>query len=238
MLTHILMDAGWTLMFPDYDVLGDVAVQHGYDIPQVAWERAGAEFVKRYDDLVQGGPGGWDFCEFLAWILLRVGVRPKDSSAMISELQARDAQVSLWAYVHPWLHPALQRLRQQGYQLSVISNADGRVAEGLARLGLAQYFDQVFDSAVVGFSKPDVRLFEHALCGLAVSPEQCLYVGDMYSVDVLGANRAGIAAVHLDPYELYRGWPGIRLPSVAELPSFLASNPDLHDPAFFPLTGH
>jgi FMN phosphatase YigB (HAD superfamily) len=38
-----------------------------------------------------------------------------------------------------------------------------------------------------------------------LQPEQCLYVGDSYRYDVIGATRAGLQAVHYDPYELHDG---------------------------------
>ena len=60
-------------------------------------------------------------------------------------------------------------------------------------------------------------------------------MGDVYYVDVLGANQVGMAALHLDRYGLYEGWPGYRIPTIAALPDFLAQNPDLRDEGFFPL---
>jgi putative hydrolase of the HAD superfamily len=100
---------------------------------------------------------------------------------------------------------------------------------------LRRYFDKVFDSHLVGYAKPDVRLFQHALAALGLRPAECLFVGDVYYVDVLGANRAGIAAIHLDPYGLYGGWAGYRVPNIAALPDLMAQHPDLTEEGFFPL---
>ena len=70
-----------------------------------------------------------------------------------------------------------------------------------------------------------------------LQPSECLYVGDLYYVDVLGANRAGMAAIHLDPFGLYSDIPGVHIPSVAALPEFLARGLDLQGGQFFPLRG-
>jgi FMN phosphatase YigB (HAD superfamily) len=51
------------------------------------------------------------------------------------------------------------------------------------------------DSGVLGIEKPDPRIFQAALQALRVAPEEALYVGDLYEVDVLGAQSAGIEAV-------------------------------------------
>ena len=50
-----------------------------------------------------------------------------------------------------------------GYRLAVISNSDGRAAEGLAAAGLLAHFEHVIDSELVGCEKPDPRIFLTAL---------------------------------------------------------------------------
>ena len=51
----------------------------------------------------------------------------------------------------------------------------------------------------MGFEKPDPRIFQAALEPLGIAPEGVLYVGDIYEVDVVGARRAGMDVVLLDP---------------------------------------
>jgi putative hydrolase of the HAD superfamily len=92
---------------------------------------------------------------------------------------------------------SLARLRQAGLKLGVVSNSDGRVEQALAAAGLREYFDVVIDSALVGVEKPDPRIFHAALEALGVAPEEALYVGDLYEIDVLGARAAGMEAVLL-----------------------------------------
>ena len=53
------------------------------------------------------------------------------------------------------------------------------------------------NSAVAGVEKPDPAIFRAALTALDVPPDQALYVGDLYEIDVLGANAAGMPAVLL-----------------------------------------
>jgi FMN phosphatase YigB (HAD superfamily) len=47
--------------------------------------------------------------------------------------------------------------------------------------------------------KPDPRIFRLALERAGVGPDEAVYVGDLYSVDIRGARAAGIEAVLLDP---------------------------------------
>jgi putative hydrolase of the HAD superfamily len=61
----------------------------------------------------------------------------------------------------------------------------------------------VIDSAVVGVSKPDPRIFGLALDALGVargSSATVVHVGDSLRYDVTGALAAGVRPLHLDPY--------------------------------------
>ena len=91
----------------------------------------------------------------------------------------------------------LERLRDAGLLLGVVSNSDGRADEALQAAGLRQYFDSVIDSSVVGVEKPDPRIFRAALDALGVAAGETLYVGDIYEIDIEGARAAGIEAVLL-----------------------------------------
>jgi putative hydrolase of the HAD superfamily len=105
----------------------------------------------------------------------------------------------LWASVKAGTSEALEALRAAGYRLAVISNSDGRAVEGLAAAGLLAHFEAVIDSELVGCEKPDPRIFLTALERMGLSPAEALYVGDIYEVDVVGARRAGLDVILLDP---------------------------------------
>ncbi len=61
------------------------------------------------------------------------------------------------------------------------------------------------DSAVVGVSKPDPRIFRIALERSGLPASDAAYVGDYYEVDVVGARAAGMAPVLFDPIGAYSG---------------------------------
>jgi len=52
-------------------------------------------------------------------------------------------------------------------------------------------------SAAVGVEKPDRRIFDLALARAGVPAHRVVHVGDDYEADVLGAQGAGIDAIHL-----------------------------------------
>ena len=123
----------------------------------------------------------------------------------------------LWRTPMPGVAEALAAMKALGLRLVVVSNADGSVERGLRGAGLADFFDAVVDSALVGFEKPDPRIFRHALEGAGAAPERTLHVGDLYHADVVGARAAGLHALLLDPF---RDWPEPdceRLPDLSAL---------------------
>jgi putative hydrolase of the HAD superfamily len=61
----------------------------------------------------------------------------------------------------------------------------------------------VIDSAVVGVSKPDPRIFALALDALGLPGADrgaIVHVGDSLRYDVAGALAAGVRPLHLDPH--------------------------------------
>ena len=58
----------------------------------------------------------------------------------------------------------------------------------------------LIDSGAVGVEKPDPRIFHLALDALDADPARTAYVGDMPRFDVVGANRAGLRPLLMDPY--------------------------------------
>ncbi len=108
-----------------------------------------------------------------------------------------------WDQILPGTRDALERLRQE-YAIAVISNADGRIDAVLRRCGIVDCFRSITDSGKVGHEKPHPAIFEAALREMKADAAESLYVGDVYSVDYVGARKAGMQAVLFDVAGAYR----------------------------------
>src|SRR5215475_2317583 len=92
----------------------------------------------------------------------------------VTDTAIRDRVVSLtrnstnWCHIRPHTREILLRLRQS-HRLGVISNADGRIADVLEQCGIADCFDSITDSGIVGHEKPHPAIFEAAVNSLGVS---------------------------------------------------------------------
>ena len=69
----------------------------------------------------------------------------------------------------------------------------------LETMGLYDLFSCIVLSEVIGIRKPDPAIFQKAASLIHVKPAECLYVGDSYVNDVIGAKNAGMQACWLNP---------------------------------------
>jgi HAD superfamily hydrolase (TIGR01662 family) len=125
--------------------------------------------------------------------------------------------------------PTLKKLRANGYNLGIISNAgDDADVQQLARgFGIQSYFDFILTSAACSYRKPHSRIFELALAKWYLLPAEAVMVGDNLTADVLGAQQAGMYGVWLnrraDPlmetHEAVK--PDASILSLSELPALL-----------------
>lgn len=92
----------------------------------------------------------------------------------------------------------LEKLKQGGVVLGVISNWDSRLHAILENTGLAGHFDFILASAEVGSAKPDGKIFSEALQRSGVDSKAACHIGDDPHADVRGATDAGIDAILID----------------------------------------
>ena len=92
--------------------------------------------------------------------------------------------------LYPHVLEVLDALRGR-YPLALVTDAQSTYARGeLHRVGLLGYFDPIIVSGDHGYRKPDRRLFQFALDGMAVAAENALYVGNDMHRDIFGARES------------------------------------------------
>ncbi|MBI5092316.1 MAG: HAD family hydrolase [Candidatus Hydrogenedentes bacterium] len=237
---YLLLDAGGTLLFPDQDLLARTVAAEGSVLEPERVYEAHFRLLHQYDTQVRDTSGviSVSLRDFFRDMLVRAGAANGVAERAVDKLVARHEETSLWTYTKPWVAETLAALKRDGIRMSVISNSDGRVRRQLDACGVTPYLEAVFDSGIVGIEKPDPGLFLHAMSELGITPNEAVYVGDNYHIDVVGANRAGIGAVHLDPLACYGDWPGLHLRDIRALPEWIAevrSDPTRFD--LFPAGG-
>lgn len=85
----------------------------------------------------------------------------------------------------------LQACRQRGWRCVILSNNFPELPHVVQALGLADFFEGIVVSALVGYEKPHPAIFDHALT-LAGRPRRCFLIGDNPRSDGWGGSRVGI----------------------------------------------
>lgn len=112
----------------------------------------------------------------------------------------------------------LERLREAGMILGVVSNFEAWLERLLDELEVTRFFDVRVVSGVEGMEKPDPRIFELAMARAGVEPAASVYVGDNPEFDVDPALAVGMFPVLIDRRGRFPDAPGVRITSMEELP--------------------
>lgn len=97
--------------------------------------------------------------------------------------------------IEPGIIDVLERLQGGGRRLGLISNASTDEVRAWRDSPLRPFFDAVLFSCECGIQKPDPRIYRMALQGMAVDPQESLFIGDGGSREHMGASRAGIPSL-------------------------------------------
>ncbi|HEY3204817.1 MAG TPA: HAD family hydrolase [Thermoanaerobaculia bacterium] len=117
--------------------------------------------------------------------------------------------------------PLLERLSAR-FRLGIVANFYGNLEAVCSGAGIRRHFGVTVDSAAVGFTKPDPRIFQAALAALEASPDRAVFVGDSLPRDMAGARRLGMPHVWLKPGQRQGCCPDDAvIASLAQLPEVL-----------------
>jgi HAD superfamily hydrolase (TIGR01549 family) len=217
-LKTVFFDVGNTLLFPDRSrILASLYERNR--VPTLEhWQAVERACKRKFDAFENDGRrdhGFWYM--FYDQLLQELGIKDKTVHDALVEATRISAN---WGEMRPGTRDVLLRLGQR-YSLGVISNADGKIVEVLTHCGIHDCFASITDSGVIGCEKPHPLIFESAMRAMKASLEESLYVGDVYSVDYLGATRAGMQAILFDVCGAYRGTELPRVESLEQLEASL-----------------
>jgi HAD superfamily hydrolase (TIGR01549 family) len=212
----IFFDIGNTLLFPNRaKMLAPISADRHPTLEH--WQALERRTKIEFDQGMQTGRvdhGFWWI--FHSYLLKDLGEAVSDDARLVQQLVENTQNSANWDQILPGTRNALDRIRKN-FRIAVISNADGKIEQVLSRCGIADCFESITDSGIVGFEKPRPEIFAAALKTMDARTEESLYVGDVYSVDYVGATNAGMQAVLFDVAGIYRDRQEPRVESVEQL---------------------
>ena len=208
----VLFDAGGIFYIPDHTIALNTAAKLGFSLDpsriDAAHYKAAATFIDRPID---DDPHDRYWNDYLAAYALAIGARVAQHGDAVRELASQFRAVPIWQRVIPGAVDGLWALHRAGVRLGIVSNHDGTIEAMLRRDHIAQVgagdgvpVEVIVDSAVIGYRKPDPRIFNLACRVLDIEPSNALYVGDMPAIDAVGARAAGMECVIMDPWGAHR----------------------------------
>ncbi|HTL85482.1 MAG TPA: HAD family hydrolase [Acidimicrobiia bacterium] len=221
--TAVLLDVGGVFLVPEHDRIIGAFARAGFTVSVEDLDRAhyaGAAEFPVEDDL--DWPRSWR-C-YLDGYITACRVPDEMREEVHEHLDSEFADAALWLREFPGAREGLKQLTDTGVRLGIISNADGLIGQRLAEAEILQVgpgagvaVECVIDSGNVGVMKPDPRIFHIALDAMDVPADEAWYVGDMPGIDVVGARKAGLHPVLMDPFSLHMEADFMRVGSLGEL---------------------
>lgn len=213
----IFFDVGNTLLFPNRaQILASLPQEKHPTLAQ--WQALERRTKQEFDQSALNGKIDHSFWWTFHTYLLRECNSFNDRLRDV--LVGNTQQSANWDQILPGTREALDRISSR-YATAVISNADGKIDVVLRRCGICDCFTSITDSGNVGQEKPHPEIFAAALREMKADPAESLYVGDVYSIDYVGARNAGMQAVLFDVAGAYRGRGLPRVESLSQLETWL-----------------
>jgi len=228
----VFFDAGNTLLYPRLDERARDLAAAGFPATVEHFHAAERQAKKKLDEWLwpqirrREVPRTIDhyyWSEYLRTLMGLIGAPEADHTRLIALVAGGFSDIRCWSIVMPETPGYLASLKDRGYFLGVISNSVGTLEDQLKHEGLRDYFQAVFDSAVVGVEKPHPEIFQLALRSAGVRPQEAVFVGDTYATDIGGAQLAGLHGVLIDRVGAYEHPDCPRITSLPELDSVLAA---------------
>ena len=154
------------------------------------------------------------FEPIMAQLFRRAGVQEHADSLGVNAAQLFRICSTEYIRLYPGALDALERLRQRGFRLWLLSNAQ-RVftAFELQHLGLGEQLDGIFISSDYGCRKPDPRFYRALLEEQGLDAESCLMIGNDRETDIAGAKALGMGTLYmhtgLTPPDQAKAVPGL-----------------------------
>ena len=175
---------------------------------------AGEEFLAIYREIRSRFHARSDFSRkrILEAVFRHYGQEP--DPAMLERWEAGYwERIKAMTRVFPEAEAVLAAL-QGRYLLALITNTQGQTEAGRHRLGhypaLMGFFEAIVVAGEGGIpAKPDPLPFRLCLNQLGIAPDEAVYVGDDWRIDICGSEAAGMHPVWLKHRLLKRNWPQV-----------------------------
>jgi putative hydrolase of the HAD superfamily len=110
----------------------------------------------------------------------------------------------------------LEKLSKK-FTLGIISNNFGNCEGWCNEFNINNYLKIIIDSNIIGYAKPDKKIFEIACKDIGYSFDKCIYIGDKYKSDIKPIIELGILPIWINNSDENADPEVIKIKSLLEL---------------------
>lgn len=228
----LLLDVGGVFLLPSHDHIRSALSQVGHVVgDDTAIDKAHYVSVRVFPMDLEGDEFMspiWS--EYLREYARFLGVEEETVPEAVEHLRNEYVTGGLWSHVVEGSPAGLAELVATGIPVGVVSNSDGTIETRLRDMGILQVGPGagvevrcVVDSGDVGVEKPDPKIFDFALDLLDLPPDDVWYVGDTPAFDIVGARRAGLSPILMDPFGVNRDFGAPCVASLSEVATLVTA---------------
>ena len=138
------------------------------------------------------------FEEVMAELFREKGVTEQSDALGINAAQLFRISSLEYIRLYPGALEALAKLREKGYRLWLLSNAQAIfTAYELRLLGLGDQLDGIYLSSNYQCRKPDLRFYQALIDERKLDVSKTLMIGNDRQTDIAGAKAAGMATLYM-----------------------------------------
>jgi putative hydrolase of the HAD superfamily len=224
--TAVLLDVGGVFLLPDRSRIRQALDQVGHSIiDDAAIDRAHYRATRVFPMDLEGDEDQRDYWDrYLEAYARSLEVPERSIDEAVEHLRNEYVSGGLWTQPIDGSAEGLEALVATGIPIGIVSNSNGTIEARLNELEILQVGPGagvevrcVIDSGSVGVEKPDPKIFDYALLELGMSPDGMWYVGDTPAFDVVGARRAGLHPLLMDPFGVNGDYDVTNVASLAEV---------------------
>lgn len=186
-------DGKWT------QSLANVLENHGYDDSlrekysfwfrnELPWHRWNESHESYFE-----GQSWWEFVNNVISHAVRdAGVPDSHNDKLTRSFKEEYLRLEAWHLFDETIE-TLEKSKSLGYSNVIVSNHTPELQWLSEQLGIAEYFDLILTSALVGYDKPHPMIYEAA--EQKDRYEEIYMVGDNHEADVMGGNLRGYISI-------------------------------------------
>ena len=139
----------------------------------------------------------WEYYEeYFKNIFIEIGLSDEVALKLSKQVKEEYINKTKW-HLYDDVIKTLERMIENGYKNIILSNHVPELDQIVNNLNIKKYFYKIYNSAYIGYEKPNSKIFEYVVNDLKINKTDCIMVGDSYESDIKGALNVGINAIYV-----------------------------------------